>query len=87
MRTTLITWKERTNYVAGYMSLFTMPLLLADLIQKKLIVIGIGINYVTIVLIGLLFLFCAGYYVDKFGLIEAEQKYAYRHQKIKWVNK
>lgn len=84
IRKAFIEWKTRINYVAGTFGMFTMPLLLADLIQKKLLLIGVSVPYLVIVFIGFILVVIGGYILERTGFIEAETKYAYRYHKIKW---
>lgn len=56
-------------------NMFGMPMLIADLVQKKLLLIDIQIPFLAILVAGFIFLMVMGEILDRSGWIEEEQSY------------
>lgn len=69
-------WKNRINYFSSWISPFSSLLMIAYILQSKLIVIGVNISFVWLIFIGTIVLLVGGYLIDKLGFYSAENEYA-----------
>jgi len=68
--------KLRYIYATSWFNIVGMPLLVANLLQEKLLLIGININFIIILISGVICIGILGYFLDKWGFYEAENSYA-----------
>ena len=78
---TIAALKVRTNHSVGYLNLFGVPLLIADLIQDKLLLLGIELPFIIIVVVGIIGILIIGFMFDRIGLQEAEISYTSKRNK------
>lgn len=72
--------KQRLSYASSWFGILGMPLLIVDLLQKKLMLYHINVSFIILTITTLIFLIVAGYTAEKTGLIEAENKWAWKQQ-------
>lgn len=72
---TLAIWKQRFQYAGGFFSVFSMPILIVDLIQRRLAEMHVAIPMLYIIVPVILLIFLFGYVMDKLGLYAAEMRY------------
>jgi uncharacterized membrane protein len=77
----VVKWKLRLQYASSYFSIIGLPLLVVNLIQEKLTSIGININYLTLLILGIIGLFVFAYFLDILGFWESENDYGYTKHK------
>lgn len=73
--------KLRYIYATSWFNIVGMPLLVANLLQQKLLALGININFIFILVGGIICVGIAGYVMDKIGLYESENTYAAKKNK------
>ena len=66
-------WKVRVNYAGGYVTMVTMCLLLADVVQRRL-ALKISMIYLLII-IAIIILFFS-WFLDRFRFYTSEQNYS-----------
>jgi predicted permease len=72
--------KQRLNYASSWVSIFGMPILIINLLQDKLNVIGIQIHFLILLFGSISLLVLFGYIAEKFGLIKAEANWGWKQQ-------
>lgn len=77
---TLAHFKQRLSYASGWTGIIGMPLLIVNLIQEKLKLINININFLILLFLSISGLFLIGYISEKIGLIKAEANWGWRQQ-------
>jgi predicted permease len=85
----VVKWKLRLQYASSYFSIIGLPLLVVNLVQEKLMLVGININYFVLLLLGITGLFVFAYFLDSLGFWESENDFGYTKQKAmrKEINK
>ena len=73
----LLLWKQRIGYSSTYFSLISIPLLVVNLVQEKLLLINIKVNFLVLFLLCSLLICIFGYVLDKFGFWELEANIGY----------
>ena len=69
--------KFRFNRGYSYFAMVGIPLLVADMIQERLLPYGIDIRIYYLVLIAAIIVWLTGYLEDKFGILSAESAYSF----------
>lgn len=69
--------RQRIGYASSWFGMLGVPLLVVDLIQKKLAAININISFILLVVITLSGMALAGYLFEKTGFIQKEYAWAY----------
>jgi uncharacterized membrane protein YdcZ (DUF606 family) len=67
--------KQRLSYVSGLVTLLTVPLLLIDLVQRKLVEASFKVPFWFVFIVTVAGLIALGWLLDHYGLIAAEQRY------------
>lgn len=76
--------RQRIGYAASWFGMLGVPLLVVDLIQKKLSLIDIQVSFILLVAVTLVIMALAGYVFEKTGFIQAEYAWAYNmNEKMK----
>jgi len=68
--------KLRYIYATSWFNVVGVPLLVANLLQDKLLLLGIKLNFLIILLVGVISIAIIGFWMDKMGLFEEENTYA-----------
>jgi len=76
LRDTLVKWKFRIGYFSGFLTTFAAIVIIANTLQDKIGLLGLGIKYWIILLVVLLLVIIGAYLFDKLGFIESEVTYA-----------
>lgn len=82
IRDFLVKWKFRISYFSGFLTTFAAIIIIANTLQDKIGLLGIGVHYWIILLLVLTLVIIGAYTFDKFGVIESEVSYANTKNKL-----
>ena len=68
--------KLRYIYATSWFNIVGMPLLVANLLQEKLLLMGIKLHFLLILFGGVTVIGIVGFFMDQIGLYESENTYA-----------
>jgi hypothetical protein len=77
----IVKWKLRLQYASTYGSIVGVPILVVNLLQEKLALIGVRISFVVLLFLTLVGIAIFGLMLDKLGVRESENDYNYSKQR------
>lgn len=81
-RDTALLWKQRLSYSAGYFSIISMPLLVVDVVQQKLALVGLNLSFATLFVFSIISLSLVGWALDAWGFWTKEHDLIYERSAL-----
>lgn len=69
--------RQRIGYASSWFGMLGVPLLVVDLVQKKLELVNVHISFGVLVVSTIATMALGGYLFERFGFIQAEYTWAY----------